>query len=228
MLSTRDYVISEKVERDVSDVLENGWLAPLSITNKLEQELCRITGLPYGLTVNSLKSGLLLAAITSGIGKDTKTIVFPSVEKECAPIARFLGENVHVCDSIPNDAKVVMIGNEDVIMNIPSNDVCVIQVMGQNALKANGFANVSIVEFENLLSVMTFKSNDQMNRCLQMRDWGRAGSQDENLDKRYSSFNLEGVRYDWKFVFCDLGFNFKSCEMAAAIALDILNEKVNP
>lgn len=53
-----------------------------------------------------------------------------------------------------------------------------------------------------------------------LRDWGRASMEyyDEHPDIRFD-FSLDGVRYDKKFVFREMGFNFKALDAQAAFGM---------
>ena len=57
-------------------------------------------------------------------------------------------------------------------------------------------------------------------KCKMLRGWGRSSAVDESEDikKRYS-VNLEGVLYDSKFVYEEVGYNFLPLEISAAFGL---------
>ena len=55
-------------------------------------------------------------------------------------------------------------------------------------------------------------------RAAAQRDWGRAGDDDESFERRFSC-RLGGVPYDAKFVYEELGYNFRMAEAAAAFGL---------
>lgn len=62
--------------------------------------------------------------------------------------------------------------------------------------------------------------NDETLRdvCLQFRDWGRIGNNAEEVDQRFNH-KVDGIPYDFKFLYGVLGYNFKSSEMNAAFGL---------
>lgn len=62
--------------------------------------------------------------------------------------------------------------------------------------------------------------NDETLRdvCLQFRDWGRMGNNAEEVDERFNH-KVDGIPYDFKFLYGVLGYNFKSSEMNAAFGL---------
>lgn len=51
-----------------------------------------------------------------------------------------------------------------------------------------------------------------------LKDWGRVGNDKEAFDKRFN-FEIDGIPYDSKFIYNELGFNFKMNESAAAFGL---------
>lgn len=69
---------------------------------------------------------------------------------------------------------------------------------------------------------MVLTSNDKFRKnCQLLRGWGRDSSligETENIDIRTSVF-LEDIRYDAKFIFSKLGYNFLPSEISAAFAL---------
>lgn len=58
----------------------------------------------------------------------------------------------------------------------------------------------------------------QRERGLMLRDWGRVGDDSEDFEKRFN-FALDGIPYDVKFSYAELGYNMKMNEMAAAYGL---------
>lgn len=58
----------------------------------------------------------------------------------------------------------------------------------------------------------------QREKGLVLRDWGRVGDDSEAFEKRFN-FALDGIPYDVKFAYAELGYNMKMNEMAAAYGL---------
>ena len=50
------------------------------------------------------------------------------------------------------------------------------------------------------------------------RDWGRIGDNSEDIHKRFS-YDVDGIPYDYKFLYGVLGYNMKCNEMSAAFGL---------
>lgn len=55
-------------------------------------------------------------------------------------------------------------------------------------------------------------------RSLMFRDWGRMGNNSEEMKDRFGH-TIDGIEFDWKFLYEVLGYNMKCCEMNAAFGL---------
>lgn len=62
--------------------------------------------------------------------------------------------------------------------------------------------------------------NDEalLRRATMARDWGRVGNNTERMDERFN-VSVQGIPYDWKFLYGTHGYNFKPTEMQAAFGL---------
>lgn len=62
--------------------------------------------------------------------------------------------------------------------------------------------------------------NDQalQKKALMFRDWGRIGNNSEDVSERFSH-DVDGIEYDFKFLYGVAGYNMKCCEMNAAFGL---------
>lgn len=66
--------------------------------------------------------------------------------------------------------------------------------------------------------MVMFNSEAHLKRATMIRDWGRIGNNSEDLGERFSH-SVDGIEYDFKFLYGALGYNFKSSEMNAAFGL---------
>ena len=66
--------------------------------------------------------------------------------------------------------------------------------------------------------MVMFNDEKYVKRALQYRDWGRIGDNNENMDERFSH-EVDGIPYDYKFLYGVLGYNMKCSEMSAAFGL---------
>merc|ERR1719310_2425642 len=63
-----------------------------------------------------------------------------------------------------------------------------------------------------------FNDEALRDRALMLRDWGRIGNNTEDVSQRFGH-NVDGIEYDFKFLYGCLGYNMKACEMSAAFGL---------
>ena len=66
--------------------------------------------------------------------------------------------------------------------------------------------------------MVMFNNEDQKKRALMFRDWGRIGDNSENMDDRFTH-DVDGLPYDYKFLYGVLGYNMKCAEANAAFGL---------
>lgn len=71
--------------------------------------------------------------------------------------------------------------------------------------------------------MVMFNEESLKKEALKYRDWGRIGDNSEDMDERFNH-NVDGIPYDYKFLYGVLGYNFKSSEMNAAFGLAQLNK----
>jgi len=69
-------------------------------------------------------------------------------------------------------------------------------------------------------------STEHLKRATMIRDWGRIGNNVEDVAERFSH-SVDGIPYDFKFLYGALGYNFKSSEVNAAFGLVQLDKFVN-
>jgi CDP-6-deoxy-D-xylo-4-hexulose-3-dehydrase len=67
--------------------------------------------------------------------------------------------------------------------------------------------------------MVMFNNEEHYKRALRIRDWGRVGGNSEDFAERFNHGIIDGIQYDWKFLYCEFGYNFKACEMNAAFGL---------
>jgi len=95
----------------------------------------------------------------------------------------------------------------DTITTTEASDVSTTSFYASHVITAGGSGGM--VMFDNLKHVEL---------ALQYRDWGRVGNNSENIDERFNH-SVDGIPYDFKFLYGVLGYNFKSSEMNAAFGL---------
>ena len=69
--------------------------------------------------------------------------------------------------------------------------------------------------------MVTYSNSEEYNHGLSLRAWGRRSSlygESEDYQRRFSA-KIDGIDYDDKYIFDDLGYNFFPSEISAAFAL---------
>jgi CDP-6-deoxy-D-xylo-4-hexulose-3-dehydrase len=63
-----------------------------------------------------------------------------------------------------------------------------------------------------------FNDDAHVKRAIMFRDWGRIGDNVEDPSERFNH-SVDGIPYDWKFLYGVAGYHLKACEMNAAFGL---------
>lgn len=73
--------------------------------------------------------------------------------------------------------------------------------------------------------MICFNRKESEIRCKMLRGWGRSSAIDESesLQARFG-VEIEGIQYDAKFIFSELGYNFLPVEVSAAFGLEQLKK----
>jgi CDP-6-deoxy-D-xylo-4-hexulose-3-dehydrase len=96
----------------------------------------------------------------------------------------------------------------DTMTHTPESDIAVISFYASHVITAGGGGGMC------MMNTLALK-----NRALMYRDWGRKGNNVEDMSERFGH-DVDGIDYDFKFLYEVAGFNFKSSEMNAAFGLE--------
>jgi CDP-6-deoxy-D-xylo-4-hexulose-3-dehydrase len=96
----------------------------------------------------------------------------------------------------------------DTITTTPDSDISTVSFYASHIITSGGCGGM-----------VMFNNEDWYKRALRLRDWGRVGGNSEEFEERFNHGFIDGIQYDWKFLYCEFGFNFKACEMNAAFGL---------
>ena len=237
----------EEEIKAVEECLRDGWLAGFGKrTVQFEKRVAALFGKKYGLFVNSGSSAILLALCSLNL-KPGDEIVTPACgfSTTVAPILQ-LGLTPVFCDvdldtyvtSLEHIRKVVtertrclllpnLIGNvpdwkairdeypgifliEDSADTITKNectDISTTSFYASHVITAGGTGGM-----------VMFNSDTQLKLATMYRDWGRIGDNIEDPSTRFG-YAVDGIPYDWKFLYGVAGYNFKGCEMNSAFGL---------
>lgn len=89
-------------------------------------------------------------------------------------------------------------------------DLTTTSFYGSHIITALGYGGMLMTDDESIRDI-----------AVTLKDWGRVGNDREAFDVRFN-FEIEGIPYDSKFVYTELGFNLKMNESAAAFGLEQL------
>ena len=95
----------------------------------------------------------------------------------------------------------------DTITHTEDSDVSTTSFYASHVITAGGMGGM-----------VMFNKEEHMKRALMFRDWGRIGDNSENMDERFAH-DVDGIPYDYKFLYGVLGYNMKCAEANAAFGL---------
>jgi len=112
-------------------------------------------------------------------------------------------------------------GREDIILIEDSADT--ITHTPETDISTTSFYASHVITTGGSGGMVMFNEERYRNNCLQFRDWGRIGDNSEVMSDRFNH-NVDGILYDYKFLYGVVGYNMKSSEMNAAFGLVQLNK----
>ena len=230
----------------VVDTLNDGWLAgfgPKSI--QFEKEVSDLFGKKFGLFVNSGSSAIILGlnALNLQPGDEVvtaactfSTTLAPIIQCGLKPvfcdveIGTYVPTPDQVLAKVTEKTKVIMLPNligskpdwaairartdlilfedsADTITLTPETDVSITSFYSSHLITAGGSGGM-----------LMFNEEKYLKRATMFRDWGRIGDNSEDVSKRFE-YSIDGIPYDYKFLYGAVGYNMKCSEMNAAFGL---------
>jgi len=237
----------------VVECLKAGWLAPGPLTEKFEAKMSALFGKKCGVFVNSGSSANMLALCVAGISKGDEvvtpactfsTTVAPIVQLGATPVfcdvehRRYVPSVEQVMAVVTPRTKAIFIPNLigskpdwselrrrlegrpivliedscDTITHTEDSDMSVTSFYASHVITAGGCGGM-----------VMFNCEEQRKKALMYRDWGRIGNNTEDVSERFAH-NVDGIEYDFKFLYAVHGYNFKASEMNAAFGLKQLDK----
>lgn len=141
--------------------------------------------------------------VLSVIDKDVKALMIPNLIGN-KPNWKALKEGLA---NIGREDIVLIEDSADTVTHTPETDIATTSFYASHVITAGGAGGMVMFNSEKLRDV-----------CLQFRDWGRIGDNSEDMSDRFNH-DVDGIPYDYKFLYGVLGYNMKSTEMQAAFGL---------
>ena len=141
-----------------------------------------------------------------------------------------------ILDAITDDTSAIMIPNlignkpdwkalKEGLEKMNRTDIFVIEDSAdtvchtkESDISTTSFYASHVITAGGMGGMVMFNDINQVKRALQYRDWGRIGDNSENMDERFAH-EVDGLPYDYKFLYGVLGYNMKCSEMSAAFGL---------
>ena len=232
----------------VVDCLNDGWLAGFGPrTVKFEEKVSVLFGKKYGLFVNSGSSAILLGLNALNLEKGDEVItpastfsttlapiiqcglkpVFcdveigtyvPTAEQVCAKITEKTKVILlpNLIGSKPDWAKIRQMARPDIILFEDSADT--ITLTTETDIAITSFYSSHLITAAGSGGMVMFNDEKFLKRATMFRDWGRIGDNSEDVKTRFE-FSIDGIPYDYKFLYGAVGYNMKSSELNAAFGL---------
>ena len=230
----------------VVDCLNDGWLAGFGPrTVQFEKEVSALFSKKCGLFVNSGSSAILLGinALNLQPGDEVitaactfSTTLAPILQCGLKPVfcdvqlGTYVPSPDQVCEKITDKTKLIILPNligskpdwaeirrrtnitlfedsADTVTSTPETDIAITSFYSSHLITAGGSGGMVMFNDEKLLK-----------RATMFRDWGRIGDNSEDVKTRFE-FSIDGIPYDYKFLYGAVGYNMKSSEMNAAFGL---------
>jgi len=95
----------------------------------------------------------------------------------------------------------------DTITHTPETDIAITSFYSSHLITACGSGGM-----------VMFNDDKLLKRATMFRDWGRIGDNSEDVKTRFE-YSIDGIPYDYKFLYGAIGYNMKSSEVNAAFGL---------
>ena len=237
----------EEEIKAVEECLRDGWLAGFGKrTIEFEKRVADLFGKKHGLFVNSGSSAILLGMCALNLPKGSE-IVTPACgfSTTVAPLMQ-LGLNPVFCDVgidsyvptveqlqkvVTTDTKCIILPN--LIGNVPDwkaireafPDVILFEDSADTIthteitdLSTTSFYASHVITAGGVGGMVMFNDDEHLKRAIMFRDWGRIGDNIEEPSERFNH-SVDGIPYDWKFLYGVAGYHMKACEMNAAFGI---------
>jgi len=170
------------------------------------------------------------------------TTLAPIIQLGYKPVFVDVGLNDYVADieqvvnAITEEVKAIMlpnlIGNKpnwkllrQILKNMGREDIILIEDSAdtvtetlESDISTTSFYASHVITAGGMGGMVMFNDEKYAKRALMFRDWGRIGDNSEDMSERFA-YDVDGLPYDYKFLYGVLGYNMKCSEMSAAFGL---------
>ena len=237
----------EEEIKAVEECLRDGWLAGFGKrTIRFEERVSEIFGKKQGLFVNSGSSAILLGLCALDLPKGSEvvtpacgfsTTVAPLMQLGLTPVFCDVGLDTYVPsveqlqEVVTPDTKCIILPN--LIGNVPDweaireafPNVTLFEDSADTLthtectdISTTSFYASHVITAGGIGGMVMFNDDVHLKRALMFRDWGRIGDNIEEPGERFNH-SVDGIPYDWKFLYGVAGYHLKACEMNAAFGL---------
>ena len=237
----------EEEIKAVETCLRDGWLAGFGDRSmEFEKRVSETFGKRHGLFVNSGGSAILLGLCALDLPKGSEvvtpacgfsTTVAPLVQLGLKPVFCDVGLNTYVPSVddlkkvVTSETKCILLPN--LIGNVPDwkaireafpgvtlfeDSADTITKNECTDLSTTSFYASHVITAGGVGGMVMFNDEEHLKRALMFRDWGRIGDNIEEPSERFNH-SVDGIPYDWKFLYGVAGYHLKACEMNAAFGL---------
>lgn len=232
----------------VIECLNDGWLAgfgPRSV--EFEEKVSELFGKKYGLFVNSGSSAILLGLNALNLEKGDEvltpactfsTTIAPIIQCGLKPIfcdveiGTYVPTVEQILEKLTEKTKVILLPNligskpdwakirekvgDKIVLFEDSADT--ITLTPETDISITSFYSSHLITAAGTGGMVMFNDNKLLKRATMFRDWGRIGDNSEDVKTRFE-FNIDGIPYDYKFLYGAVGYNMKCSELNAAFGL---------
>jgi len=143
-------------------------------------------------------------AVLEKITSQTKVIMLPNLIGNC-PDWKNLRYRLN---SIGRSDIFLIEDSADTLVCTPETDISTTSFYASHVITACGSGGM-----------VMFNEDKYLKRATMFRDWGRIGDNTEIVTERFNH-SIDEIKYDYKFLYACLGYNFKSSEVNAVFGLE--------
>ena len=215
--------------------------------NKIAEEFCKKYGVFVNSGSSACLLALASLDIEKGMEVITPALTFsttlaPIIQLGYVPkfvdseLTTYVPSVEAICDAITNKTRAIMIPNlignkmdfstlRNELMRRSLEHIPVIEDSADTItytedtdVSTTSFYASHVITAGGMGGMVMFNKKEHMERALMFRDWGRIGDNSENMDERFAH-DVDGLPYDYKFLYGVLGYNMKCAEANAAFGL---------